>query len=102
MASIRIGRFDDFKGSNTLLIEADEEGLAALIAVIRNVELSGQSLRLDKCLGVTSYGTLSIIAESSPDDIGMVAPNDQDLVWRRSPLAWTEVVEKLQAMQHEL
>ena len=100
MGSIRIGRFDDFKGLNTLLIEADEEGLESLIELIRQVERSGQSSRLDQCPGAILYGSVSVIAERSPDDIGVVAPNGRDFVWRRSPLAWTEVVEKLQAMQN--
>jgi hypothetical protein len=98
MGSIRIGRFDDFKGSNTLLIEADEEGLESLIEIIRQVA-SGQSSRLDQCPGVISYGSLRVGAETSSEDIGVVASNGREFIWRLSPASWAEAVEKLQAMQ---
>ena len=98
MGSIRIGRFNDFKGSDTLLIEVDEEGLDSLIELIRHVERSGQSARLDQCPGAISYGSVRVLAESSPEDVGVVASNGREFIWRRSPAAWAEVVKKLQAM----
>lgn len=99
MGSIRIGRFDNFKGSNTVLIEADEEGLDSLIELIRCVERFGQSSRLDQCSGATVYGSLTVVAERSTDDIGLMASNDVDFIWRRSRAAWIDVIAKLQAMQ---
>jgi len=40
MAVIRIGRFDDFGGHDTLLMEGDAAGLESLVAAVEHVESS--------------------------------------------------------------
>jgi hypothetical protein len=100
MAWIRIGRFDDFKGSNTLFIESDEAGLQSLIDVIEAVGLSGKPSTLEQCPGVVAHGGIRVAVERSLKDIGLVAAGNRLFVWRRSTEAWADVVQKLRAMQH--
>lgn len=100
MAWIRIGRFDDFKGSNTLLIECDEQGLQSLIDVIRHVGETGEPSILNQHPGVVAHGGISVVVERSPKDVALITARARDFVWRRSSEAWEDVVGKLRAMQH--
>lgn len=99
MGSIRIGRFDNFKWRDTLLIEVDDEGLESIIALCQYVEHGGQ-LRLEDCADAVSYGAIGVAAECSSQDVGLVASNDREFIWRRSPAGWADVVEKLRAMRN--
>jgi len=99
MGWIRIGRFDDFRGSNTFLIDADLAGLRRLTELITNVARSGESIRLDQDLDVALLGAMSVVIESSSEDGGLISTNDRDFVWRRSPAAWAEVADKLRSRQ---
>ena|SRR5437899_2936164 len=99
MGWIRIGRFDDFKGSNTLLIDADFASLHRLTEQITNVARSEETFRLDQDPDVVVLGAMSVVVESSPEDVGLISTNDRDFVWRRSPAAWAEVADKLRRMQ---
>jgi hypothetical protein len=99
MAWIRVGRFDDFKGSNTLFIESDEDGLQSLIDVIRDVGLFGEPSHLEQCPDVIAHGAISVAVERSPEDVGLIAAGNRDFVWRRSSEAWADIVQKLTVMQ---
>ncbi len=48
VAWIRISRFDDFKGAETLLIEADRAGFRVLINAIEQLQDSVAPMRLDQ------------------------------------------------------
>ena len=98
MGSIRVGFFDDFKGADTLLIDVDVEGLHALIAWLRDVIWSGRKVVLSDCSGVTFQSGLRVEVVSSPEDTGLVRTGEMAFVWQRSEDGWTDVVEKLAAM----
>jgi hypothetical protein len=99
MAPIRIGHFDDFKGSNTLLIECDDEGLRSLIDLIRDVATSGEPSMLERRPDVVAHGAVRVSLERSVDDVGLVAADGRSFAWRRSSEGWTDIAAKLQAMQ---
>jgi len=99
MRSIRVGFFEDFKGADTLLIDVDAEGLRGLIAWLRNVMSSDRRVLLSACPGVTLQSTLRVDVFRSPDDIGLVRAAEWVFVWQRSEDGWTDVVEKLAAME---
>ena len=99
MASIRVGFFEDFKGADTLLIDVDAEGLRGLIAWLRDVMSSDRRVLLSACPGVTLQSTLRVDVFRSPDDIGLVRAAERAFVWQRSEDGWTDVVEKLAAME---
>jgi hypothetical protein len=56
MTWIQVGRFDAFKGSDTLFIECDLDGLQSLIDVFRHVGALGEPSNLEQCLGVVTHG----------------------------------------------
>ena len=99
MPFIRIGHFDDFKGSKTLPIECDDEGLRTLIELIRDVATSGEPSILERHPDVIACGAVGISLERSVDDVGLIAGSDRNFVWRRSSQAWATIVAKLLAMQ---
>ncbi len=99
IGSIRIGHFDNFNDADTLLIEVDDAGLESFIALCQFVEHAGRS-RLEDCAGAVAYGGISVFAECSSEDIGLIASNDDAFIWRRSPAGWADVVEKLRAMRN--
>jgi len=99
MRSIRVGFFEDFKGADTLLIDVDAEGLRGLIAWLRDVMSSDRRVLLSACPGATLQSTLRVDVFRSPDDIGLVRAAEGTLVWQRSEDGWTDVVEKLTAME---
>jgi hypothetical protein len=99
MGSIRVGFFEDFKGADTLLIDVNAEGLRSLIAWLRDVISSGRRVALSDCPGVTLQSGLRVDAFSSPDDTGLVRTAERAFVWQRSEDGWTDVVEKLAAME---
>src|SRR6059036_1822522 len=100
MGSIRVGFFEDFKGPDTLLIDADAEGLRGLVAWLRDVISSGQTIALSDCPGVTFQSGLHVEAFSSPDDTGLVRTAERAFVWQRSEDGWTDVVDRRCGRQH--
>jgi hypothetical protein len=99
MTWIQVGRFDDFKGSDTLLIDCDQNGLQSLIDVLKDVGTRGEASTLGQCVGAVVHGGISVAVERSRKDVGLVAAQSRDFLWQRSSEAWLEVVEKLEAMQ---
>jgi len=99
MGSIRVGFFEDFKGADTVLIDVDGEGLRGLVAWLRDVMSSDRKAVLSACPGVTLKSTLRVDVFKSPEDIGLVRAAERVFVWQRSEDGWTDVVEKLAAME---
>jgi hypothetical protein len=99
MAWIRIGRFDDFKGAETLLIEADSTGMDTLIGVIHRLRRSGTPMRLDQQSGAQVHGDLAIVVEVVPRDEGISASGPNQLHWRRTSEGWADIVGKLRALR---
>jgi hypothetical protein len=99
MTWIQVGRFDAFKGSDTLLIECDQGGLQSLVDALKDVGTRGEGFSLEQRLGVVLHGGISVAVERSRTDVGLVAAGTRGFVWQRSSEAWLEVVEKLGAMQ---
>ena len=102
MGSIRVGFFEDFKGADTLLIDVDADGLRGLIAWLRDVMSSDRRVLLSACPGVTLQSTPRVDVFRSPEDIGLVKAAERAFVWQRSEDGWTDVVEKLAAMERAL
>ena len=98
MAWIRVGRFKDFKGSDSLLIEADSNGLELFIAFLRDAQRSPAGLDIASCQAATVHGNFSLIVENVENDRGLSVESPQELRWRRSLGAWAGVIDELQEM----
>lgn len=99
MGSIRVEFFEDFKGADTLLIDVDHEGLHDLIAWLRDVMSLGRNAALSDCPGVGVQSQLRVDILRVPDDTGLVRVAKREFIWRRSKDGWTDVVDKLAAME---
>jgi hypothetical protein len=95
MALIRIGRFDNFGGADTLLIEGDQAGFKSLIRAIHELQGSSQPVRLTDHPDVIIYGGFSCVLEVASEDRGLVVLSTESLSWRRSLDGWTDIVVKL-------
>ena len=99
MGLIRVGFFEDFKGADTLLIDVNAEGLRGLITWVREVMPSSRQIPLNDCPGVTLQPGTHVQASCVRDDAGLLRTGERAFAWRRSEDGWTDVVDKLAAMQ---
>ena len=100
MAVIRIGRIDNFKGADTVLIEADAEGVKVLAAFFRTLSTGVQSrAEVHNWPSARSYGAITLLAERFPDDAGLIERRRGEVVWRRSAPAWAQIAEQVLALE---
>ena len=100
MSPIQVGRFDQFKGANTLLIEVDTGGLATLVRSFRALaERAQRRVEFHQLPGVISYGDIILIGEVTADDVGLRELRPGYLIWRRSSDGWTDLTDKLAALE---
>ena len=97
--SIRVGFFENFKGADTLLIDVNAQGLRDLVAWVREVIASSQGMSLSSCSDVSLRLGIHVEAVCAPDDAGLVRTADKDFVWQHSMDGWTDIADKLAAMQ---
>ena len=82
MAVIRIGRIDNFKGADTVLIEADAEGVKVLAALFRTLSTGVQSrAEVHNWPSARSYGAITLLAERFPDDAGLIERRRGEVVF---------------------
>jgi hypothetical protein len=99
MAPIQLGRFDQFKGANTLLIEVDTDGLATFLASFRALAEGAQRrVEFHQLPGVTSHGRTILIGELLADDVGLRELQPGQLSWCRSSDGWADLADKLAAL----
>jgi hypothetical protein len=100
MAPIQVGRFDQFKGADTLLIEVDIGGLATLVASFRALaERAQRQVEFHQLPGGISHGGTILIGEVSADDVGLCELRPAQLTWRRSSDGWADLASKLATLE---
>ena len=104
MTSVRIGYFEDFKSSNTLLLEGDADGLGALAEMLRSLAagtLDGLALH-DLPFVEIHHGVHLTATRSSHDRGTRRADAGNAFLWERTPGGWQDAAEKLDVLtQHE-
>lgn len=60
MPSVRIGFFEDFKGTDTLLLDVDREGVNALVAWLQTAMSSGGKIAINDCPGTAVQSGLHV------------------------------------------
>ena len=95
--SVRLGYFEDFKSSDTLLMEAGAEGLQRLATVFRSLA-SGKvrALALHELPFIETYHSVQLIASCSSQVYGTRRGDAANtFLWERSNLGWEYSAEKL-------
>jgi hypothetical protein len=90
----RLGFFEDFKSSETILIEADDDGLRRMIAACRALESGAEQVAIHELPFVHNDRDLRLFAaRGTRDRITRLSPNE--FRWESSAPGWLEAAEKL-------
>lgn len=97
MTNVRIGYFEDFKSSNTLLLEADAEGLRALAETFRLVAAGTlDGVTLHHLPFAEAHHGVQLTARRSTHDRGTRrADAGSVFLWERTGDGWQDAAEKL-------
>ena len=100
MTSVRIGYFEDFKSSDTLLLEADAEGLRALAETFRSLAAGTlDRLALHELPFVQVHHGVQLIATRSNHDRGTRRSDAGNaFLWERDADGWQDAAEKLDVL----
>jgi hypothetical protein len=96
MGHIRIRYFEDFKSTDTLLLDGDAEGLRLLAQAFgRLADGEIQTIAVHELSFVRAREGLKVFASLGSRDIGARFERPMVLVWRRSPLGRAEAADEL-------
>jgi len=97
MSKVRLGYFADFKSNDTLLMEADTEGLQSLAALFRSLAVGTRdSLALhDLPLFEIHHGVQLTAACGGHDRGTRRFGTANSFLWERTALGWEDVADKL-------
>ena len=100
MTSVRIGYFEDFKSNNTLLLEADAEGLRALAETLRSLATGIlDCLAIHDLPFVEVHHKVQLTATLSTHDRGTRRVGAGNIFfWERTSDGWQDVAEKLDVL----
>jgi len=94
-----IGFFQDFKGSDALLIGVAHDSLSDLIDALEPLSRSGRGpVRVHTLPFITARG-VSLVAESAATDQGLKKSDGDSFVWARSPEGWAHVLDQMRALE---
>ena len=100
MNRVRLGYFDDFKSRDTLLMEADAEGLHGLAALFRSLAAGTlDALALHDLPFVEVHHGVQLTATWSSHDRGTRRCNTGNaFLWERTQLGWEDAADKLEVL----
>ena len=100
MTSVRIGYFEDFKSSNTLLLEADAEGLRGLAEAFRSLAAGTlDGLAFHDLPFVEVHHRVQLTATRSTHDRGTRRADAENVfLWERDAGGWQGAAEKLDGL----
>lgn len=94
-----IGFFEDFKGSDALLIGATHDSLSDLIDALEPLSRTGRGpVHVHTLPFVTARG-VSLVAESSPTRQGLKKSDGASFAWTRSPEGWAHILDQMRALK---
>jgi hypothetical protein len=99
-AHVRIGYFEAFKSSNTLLLEADAEGCRALAEVFRRLAAGTvKEISLHDLPFIEVHHGVQLIARRGRHDRGTRRGGDQHVFWwERNADGWQDAADKLDVL----
>lgn len=100
MTSVRIGYFEDFKSSNTLLLEADADGLRALAETFRLLAAGTlTAVAFHELLFMEVHHGVDLVATRSTHDRGIRRADAENVfLWERTAEGWRDSAEKVDVL----
>jgi hypothetical protein len=100
VTTLRIGYFEDFKSSNTLLLEADADGLRALAQLFRSLAAGTlDTLGLHDLPFVEAHHGVLVTATRSARDLGARRGDaGPSFRWQRTEDGWRDAADKLDVL----
>src|SRR5262245_27161421 len=104
VAGVDLGYFEDFKSSDTLLIECDAEGLRLLAGVFRSLQ-SGASdgLKIEMLPFVQAHDGVCLTARRScRERVARIEGPSSEFLWEATEAGWEDAADKVEALlEHE-
>jgi hypothetical protein len=100
LATARLGYFEDFKSSDTLLIEADSEGLRKLAELLRSLARgSAKVVTIHTQPFVESHHGVTLTASLGRRDfVARTGDASKEFRWERTASSWGEAADKVWAL----
>src|SRR6476646_119994 len=96
MAQVRAGFFRNFKSSDTLLLEGDNDGLSLLVKVFRTLAApTTVPIALRDLPFIDIRHGFQVLMSCSQHDLGANFRTASVIVWARSADGWEEVANKV-------
>ena len=96
MEIVRIGFFEDFKSSDTLLLDGDKEGLEQLAQAMRELARGGkESISFHLLPFVEIHHGVRLFASLSAEDLGTRQRGMSEFEWKRTKSGWEETADKV-------
>lgn len=100
MAKVLLGYFEDFKSSNTLLIEGDPEGLRQLAGLLRSLENGSTNIiEVHTQPFIESHHGIHLIAARAHRDlVARTSSSSNEFRWERTDLSWRDAADKVEVL----
>ena len=99
MTRVRIGYFEDFKSSKTLLLDADADGLRALAETFRSLAAGTLSaVGFDELPFMEVHHGVDLLAVRSTHDRIWRADVENVFLWERTAEGWQDSAEKIDVL----
>jgi hypothetical protein len=102
MGLVRVGFFQDFKSSDTLLIDGDSDGLRSLSSTFRQLAATHtKQVALHELAFVEIHHGLQVHASRADGDAGAAFQRTGVISWICSDLAWESAADKVDVLSEE-
>src|SRR5689334_20079362 len=96
MTQVRAGFFRNFKSSDTLLLEGDNDGLSLLVKLFRTLAAPTTGpIALRNLPFIDIRHGLQVLMSGSQQDVGANFRSAGVIVWARSAAGWEQVADKV-------
>jgi hypothetical protein len=102
MGQVRVGFFQDFKSSDTVLIDGDRDGLRSLSSAFRQLASTGTTqIALHELSFVETHHGLQIHAFRASRDAGTAFQSAGVITWACSESAWESAAAKIDVLAEQ-
>jgi hypothetical protein len=97
---IHLGYFEQFKSSDTLLMEGDAEGLRVLADLLRSLEIgSADHVQIDALSFVEAHhGVRLTVKRARRDRVSRVSASSKDFTWECTDAGWRDAADKVDVL----